>query len=197
VARSPAPSLAAGSRDAAGRANTATAQGGQGSGHPPPALPADGAPGSSIRRWSGGSTAAAWELHRDGILYGRSLSGGDIPLSRCSLLQQVAPPLSVEMEPLQLLPTPCNRQTRLLRPCNSLEGNGEKGGRSRQGSGGSYVCRLPPTPTAPESAFCGSSLSGAVLRSRLVVLRQKTAPPPKLELYQRDPKSSDFLLFLH
>jgi hypothetical protein len=91
------------------------------------------------------------------------------PRRRSHLLHsaQQRPPLASSAPPA----TACFVCSALAGP--SLEGKGERGGRSRWGSGRSYVFQLPPAPTAPESAFCGRSRAEAVFLARLVALRQK------------------------
>jgi hypothetical protein len=87
-----------------------------------------------------GSIVTAWELHRDGLLYGGSLSSGGLPLSRRSLLHKVASPPSIELQPVQLPDS-------FLRPCNGLEGKGEREVGATGGAGGAtFFGSLPPQP---------------------------------------------------
>jgi hypothetical protein len=68
-----------------------------------------------------------------------------------------------------------------------------KGGRSRWGSGRSYIFQLLPAPTAPESAFCGRSRAEAVFLARLVMLRQKQLLERLKEHYQTHPNNLEKL----
>jgi hypothetical protein len=72
---------------------------------------------------------------------------------------------------------------------SSLEGKGERGGRSCRGSGRSYIFQLPPAPTAPESAFCGRSCAEEFFPAHLVALCQKQLPERQDEHYQMHPES--------
>jgi hypothetical protein len=90
--------------------------------------------------------------------------------------------------------SPCNF-SHALQPPDSLpatlqqpRGQRGKGRVEPPGERGELRFSAPSRPTAPEGAFCNSSLPRAVLRARLVGLRQKTAPAPEPELYQTDPK---------
>jgi hypothetical protein len=138
----------------------AAAQGGQGSGHPPPAPPAGASPGTSMRwrpgssigRRSGGLTVAAWGLHRG------SLSGGGLSLIRCSLF---APPPSVELEPLQLLPTPYNRQTPIPAPVQQPRGQRGKGRAEPPGERGELRFSAPSRPNCARERVLRQLLAGS------------------------------------
>jgi hypothetical protein len=114
-------------------------------------------PGSSIGRRSGGLTVATWGLYSDGLLCGGSLSDGDLSLNRCSLL---ASP-SVELEPLQLLPTPCNRQTPLPAPVQQPRGQRGKGRAEPPGERGELRFSAPSRPNRARERVLRQLLAGS------------------------------------
>jgi hypothetical protein len=101
-----------------------------------------------------GSIMTAWELHRDSLLYGGSLSSGGLPLQRRPSSQPAQPPPQSRVAAIHRAAA---RATARLIPASLQWPRGQRGkrGRSHWGSGGSYIFRLPPAPTAPESAFSG------------------------------------------